>query len=163
MKNEIKFMESKYFRVSAKFEKNPPRRDKIENRITDIHNNIINPVVVNPYNVILDGYASYLAYLELGLNIIPYVVIDSKVNAGKETIKDIVFKRDNNTCYICNRKLKSKYLTIDHVRPKCKGGSSSLTNLRCCCLTCNNIKGSLTYSEDLVRVIKNELKELGIL
>lgn len=35
-----------------------------------------------------------------------------------------------------------RLLTIDHIRPRAKGGKSRLDNLRLCCMDCNKIKGS---------------------
>ena len=32
--------------------------------------------------------------------------------------------------------------TLDHVRPRCRGGRSDWTNLVCCCAECNRAKGS---------------------
>ena len=82
---------------------------------------------------------------------------------GGSSRRDKVILRDNKICYICNRTLSDKEITIDHVIPISKGGSSDVKNLKCCCKLCNELKGSFTYSEDLVKVIRNELKERGIL
>lgn len=37
--------------------------------------------------------------------------------------------------------VESVYLSIDHIKPKSKGGSSDRANLRVLCTTCNTRKG----------------------
>jgi len=32
--------------------------------------------------------------------------------------------------------------TLDHVRPRCRGGRSDRSNMVCCCAACNRAKGS---------------------
>lgn len=44
----------------------------------------------------------------------------------------------NNQCAYCGSK---KNLTIDHITPKCRGGTDRLTNLVCACDECNFNKG----------------------
>ncbi len=60
-----------------------------------------------------------------------------------------VWERDNYTCYICWKDL-SEYkdanilnspLTVDHIIPKSRGGTSDKSNLRTCCSDCNKRMG----------------------
>jgi 5-methylcytosine-specific restriction endonuclease McrA len=44
----------------------------------------------------------------------------------------------NNKCAYCD---STENLTIDHVIPQCKGGIDFLTNVVCCCQSCNQDKG----------------------
>jgi hypothetical protein len=55
-----------------------------------------------------------------------------------------LFKRDNHECVYCGSK---KYLTIDHIQPKSKGGQNTWTNLVTCCSSCNRKKGDRTPEE----------------
>jgi 5-methylcytosine-specific restriction endonuclease McrA len=73
------------------------------------------------------------------------------------SVRKAIFKRDHFTCLICNIKgfkLKHKkcsttyptsiprvYLSIDHIIPRAKNGSSDASNLRCLCMRCNSKKG----------------------
>ncbi len=48
-----------------------------------------------------------------------------------------VWERDDFTCQICGER---KFLTIDHIMPKVKGGSSEKENLQTLCKSCNSSK-----------------------
>jgi 5-methylcytosine-specific restriction endonuclease McrA len=55
-------------------------------------------------------------------------------------------ERDGDRCWYCGCSFDddgSRALTIDHVNPVTGGGGSTLDNLRLCCRTCNQRKGSL--------------------
>ncbi len=52
-----------------------------------------------------------------------------------------VWRRDKGHCYLCRVKLKIWEFTIDHVVPISKGGAHSYSNVRICCLPCNQKKG----------------------
>ncbi len=60
--------------------------------------------------------------------------------------------RDRYTCQYCGK--RSKSLTIDHVIPRTRGGTSSWENLVACCETCNNKKGNRTPREAGLRLIR---------
>lgn len=65
-----------------------------------------------------------------------------------------VWERDNYICQYCGEDLKEGYrkwlkglikrrdakLTVDHVIPRCKGGTHQDENLVTCCWDCNNKK-----------------------
>lgn len=72
-------------------------------------------------------------------------------------------ERDNYTCYICHRILPEEKLTVDHVLPRVKGGTSIAANLKCCCKVCNVYKGEFTYSDKLVELIRRELRADGLI
>ncbi len=55
-----------------------------------------------------------------------------------------VLARDDYTCVYCGSKSS---LTIDHVFPRHRGGETTWENVVCCCLKCNNKKGSRTPQE----------------
>ena len=55
-----------------------------------------------------------------------------------------VFLRDGHTCQYCGA---SSDLTIDHVLPRSRGGSSGWENLVTCCRRCNLAKGHRTPEE----------------
>lgn len=159
--------------IYTRFKYSYPSIKKIELKMDLIKSNQFPKVKLTRTFTLIDGYASYIAYKSLGYTHIPYDIAsmeeemtyfdmfyESSIRMSK---RDFVTRRDNNTCYICQRKLTPKDITLDHVIPVCKGGDSSDMNLRCCCKLCNSLKGSFTYSEALVEVIRSELKERGIL
>jgi len=55
-----------------------------------------------------------------------------------------LFKRDDNKCQYCG---SSADLTIDHIIPKSKGGSSTWENLVTACTQCNNKKDNKSPAE----------------
>jgi len=46
-------------------------------------------------------------------------------------------------CWWCG--CSSEKLTIDHLKPRSKGGSDSLENLRLACFPCNNSRGNSLF------------------
>jgi 5-methylcytosine-specific restriction endonuclease McrA len=58
-----------------------------------------------------------------------------------------IFIRDNYTCQYCGVKLTKNECTIDHVKPKVKGGKSSWYNCVCACRRCNNFKADRDISD----------------
>lgn len=56
-----------------------------------------------------------------------------------------ILRRDNHKCNYCGR--GDLPLTIDHIKPKSKGGDDSWENLVAACLPCNNRKGDRTPDE----------------
>jgi 5-methylcytosine-specific restriction endonuclease McrA len=65
-----------------------------------------------------------------------------------------VLLRDHNTCQYCGRTATSQDLTLDHVLPRSRGGSSGWENLVACCRPCNNRKGDRTPDEARMRLLK---------
>ena len=90
-------------------------------------------------NPILSGYQTHVRPLIIRLlNYVRYRVSNLKINRNR------VFKRDNFECVYCGSK---KYLTIDHVIPKSRGGNNTWGNLVTCCSPCNRHKGDKTPEE----------------
>lgn len=58
-----------------------------------------------------------------------------------------VFSRDKHTCQYCRQRFERRYLNIDHVVPRHRGGKTVWTNVVCCCLECNRLKGNRTPEE----------------
>jgi len=53
-----------------------------------------------------------------------------------------ILMRDRNTCQYCGSILVAAELTLDHVVPRSRGGSSTWENLVACCHPCNRVKGN---------------------
>jgi 5-methylcytosine-specific restriction endonuclease McrA len=53
-----------------------------------------------------------------------------------------ILLRDRNTCQYCGTVMASGELTLDHVVPRSRGGSSTWENLVACCHPCNRRKGN---------------------
>ncbi len=55
-------------------------------------------------------------------------------------LKYKIFKRDGYRCVICGNTAKEMPLEIDHLIPRCKGGTDNEDNLRVLCHSCNEGK-----------------------
>lgn len=58
-----------------------------------------------------------------------------------------IFKRDRYTCQYCHAQPGSDELTIDHVQPRSRGGTSTWENCVLACLECNKRKADRTPAE----------------
>jgi 5-methylcytosine-specific restriction endonuclease McrA len=78
--------------------------------------------------------------------------------------KDSIFRRDGYICYLCGEftdisddlnKVGSKFPSIDHIKPKSKGGSDYPTNLKTACISCNKSK----QNKDIPRTFQEHSKK----
>lgn len=51
-----------------------------------------------------------------------------------------IYARDGYACVYCG---KGGRLTLDHILPRCRGGSNKAQNLATCCFSCNQARGHL--------------------
>lgn len=58
-----------------------------------------------------------------------------------------IMLRDRYTCQYCGHTFSAGELTMDHVIPRSRGGTSTWENLVTCCIPCNNQKGNRTPEE----------------
>jgi 5-methylcytosine-specific restriction endonuclease McrA len=65
-----------------------------------------------------------------------------------------ILLRDRNTCQYCGLLLASGDLTLDHVIPRSRGGSSTWENLVACCHPCNRRKGNHLLIETDMKLLK---------
>jgi len=65
-----------------------------------------------------------------------------------------ILARDGNVCQYCGRHFPSHQLSLDHVIPRSRGGTSSWENMVCACLECNIRKGGRTPREAKMRLIQ---------
>ncbi|MGH9862933.1 MAG: HNH endonuclease [Candidatus Acidiferrales bacterium] len=65
-----------------------------------------------------------------------------------------ILLRDRNTCQFCGQIFPAAELTLDHVIPRSRGGTTSWDNLVACCYRCNNIKGDRTPEEAELTLIR---------
>jgi 5-methylcytosine-specific restriction endonuclease McrA len=72
------------------------------------------------------------------IRLVTYVRIPRDAHSRKIT-RRAIFARDSWTCQYCGSERGN--LTIDHVIPRSKGGSSSWDNIVTCCAPCNRRKG----------------------
>ena len=61
--------------------------------------------------------------------------------------KNIVYRKTRFRCKYCGMKLKFEEMVITHKVPLSRGGTDATSNLIPTCLSCNEIKGSMTHRE----------------
>ena len=71
-----------------------------------------------------------------------------------------IYRRDNNTCQYCGRKLRTEDLNLDHVIPLSRGGRNAWENVVCSCIPCNMCKGNRTLHEAGVKLIRKPKKPM---
>lgn len=103
--------------------------------------------VISEYNIIIKS-----PRIELK---VPSVVALTKFQKSPEKIATMnrrnVFIRDGYRCCYCYEEFHAKYLSLDHVIPRCKGGKLTWTNTVTACYSCNGKKGH-TLPEDLPKL-----------
>lgn len=67
-------------------------------------------------------------------------------------VRKALFKEQNGKCHYCGCQLvleqwKENSITLDHVIPKCLGGTRDLWNVVGACLACNSLRGNMDYQE----------------
>jgi 5-methylcytosine-specific restriction endonuclease McrA len=64
----------------------------------------------------------------------------------------------NAQCYYCQKRLKAREVTMDHVVPLAQGGKSTPGNIVPCCKECNNAKKDLSAAEILLNQLEKTEK-----
>jgi 5-methylcytosine-specific restriction endonuclease McrA len=49
-----------------------------------------------------------------------------------------LLRKNGPCCYWCHETFSPHQLTLDHLKPRSRGGSNKLENLRLACFPCNN-------------------------
>lgn len=66
--------------------------------------------------------------------------------------------RDNKQCQYCNTVLTYDEQTIDHIKPRSRGGVNSWENLVLCCKPCNRKKADFLLDEIGMELLKKPTK-----
>ncbi len=67
-----------------------------------------------------------------------------------------VFLRDGHTCQYCGK--RGSELTLDHVVPRCKGGTHTWENVVAACQRCNHRKAGYTPREARMRLLREPVE-----
>jgi 5-methylcytosine-specific restriction endonuclease McrA len=82
----------------------------------------------------------------------------------KHDFRAYVVARDKHTCQYCGKpKLYGRNLTIDHLIPRCNGGSNHVDNLIVACKQCNtkkNTRSVESYVEKRLAELEREKQTL---
>jgi 5-methylcytosine-specific restriction endonuclease McrA len=63
-----------------------------------------------------------------------------------------ILLRDDETCQYCGK--RSRDLTLDHIIPRSRGGTSNWENLVACCKSCNGKKGNKLLKEANMHLLR---------
>lgn len=66
-----------------------------------------------------------------------------------------VFARDANRCQYCGSQFPMSELSLDHVVPRSRGGTTTWENIVCACVKCNVRKGGRTPQEARMQLIRH--------
>ena len=69
-----------------------------------------------------------------------------------------IFERDGNLCQYCGRHFERGELTLDHVTPRSRGGTSTWENIVLACLDCNIRKSDRLPQEARMRLLRKPVK-----
>lgn len=93
---------------------------------------------------------------------VPEVIVLSAFNGrfSKEVrfSRRNIFERDENICQYCHKKYDRSELTLDHVTPRSRGGTSNWTNIVLACVKCNMRKGDKLLTEINMRLLRKPVK-----
>tara|TARA_R110002072_G_scaffold206029_1_gene363800 strand:+ start:8714 stop:9361 length:648 start_codon:yes stop_codon:yes gene_type:complete len=69
-----------------------------------------------------------------------------------------LFLRDDYTCQYCGKRGPSDRLSVDHVQPRSRGGSTSWDNCVLACVRCNARKANHTPKEAGLKLLRQPLR-----
>lgn len=85
------------------------------------------------------------------IRLLNYVRIPVSRMIHQKPSKSMIYKRDGNKCQYCSA---TKNLTIDHVIPKCQGGTDCWDNLVLACSRCNAHKSNKLLEQTNMRLLR---------
>jgi 5-methylcytosine-specific restriction endonuclease McrA len=94
-------------------------------------------------------------HLEIALpemiRLVRYVYLEHVVRVQDESRATLagVLRRDSHRCGYCAAWAR----TVDHIRPRSRGGPNTWSNLIACCAPCNTIKADRTPEEAAMRLL----------
>lgn len=72
--------------------------------------------------------------------------------------RQAIFARDEHRCQYCGHRYPTAQLSLDHVSPRSKGGTTTWENVVCCCLNCNIKKGGRTPHEARMKLVTKPVR-----
>ncbi|MFM6853578.1 MAG: HNH endonuclease [Sphingopyxis sp.] len=92
---------------------------------------------------------------------------------GAEKALKAAHKVHGGNCFYCKKPVAHADMTIDHIEPKSRGGTSSIQNLVVACKPCNSAKGHLPieaykpgvgaeWLQALLRQVEDRLRQVGV-
>jgi 5-methylcytosine-specific restriction endonuclease McrA len=69
-----------------------------------------------------------------------------------------LFLRDDFTCQYCGRRCTTDHLSVDHVVPRSRGGSTSWENCVLACVACNARKADRSLKDSGLRLLRTPVQ-----
>jgi len=69
-----------------------------------------------------------------------------------------IWLRDKGRCQYCKTKILLRDMTVDHVIPRCSGGTTAWGNIVTCCDGCNQKKGGASLAEAKMHLVRRPQK-----
>jgi 5-methylcytosine-specific restriction endonuclease McrA len=66
-----------------------------------------------------------------------------------------LYRRDSYTCQYCGTRKPTSRLTIDHIKPRCRGGQSTWENCTLACIACNTKKANKSLKDCGMNLLSN--------
>jgi 5-methylcytosine-specific restriction endonuclease McrA len=109
-------------------------------------------IIVDTYDHVVIRAPQFTMRVPSVLALVDYVPRYNKNNPDNHHrapafTKRNVFLRDEYTCQYCRQRFSTADLSLDHVVPRCRGGTLQWTNVVTSCTGCNGRKGSQSLSE----------------
>lgn len=112
---------------------------------------------------VVDYYQNWAVHSpSMTLNV-PSVVVSKTFVKKKTSVRfsrHNLLLRDNFCCQYCHDELNMKDMTIDHVNPRARGGTTKWDNVVASCFSCNAIKGHRTNIKPSIKPVKPEYYSL---
>jgi 5-methylcytosine-specific restriction endonuclease McrA len=79
----------------------------------------------------------------------PWANLPEAIRAGfrRELKRKLFAGRERAPCCFCERELTFAQATLEHIRPKSRGGSMAIENLALSCQLCNHLRGDMGYEK----------------
>ena len=106
---------------------------------------------------ILETYSDWVVRSPSVTINVPSVIVNKKFLKKKTSVRfsrSTLLLRDNFSCQYCHDHLNLGQMTIDHVIPRVRGGTTKWENVVCSCYSCNSIKGHRTAMKPAVHPFK---------
>lgn len=105
-----------------------------------------------------DDWVQAIGYQLQAPRVIRLTTCDRMPRQGLRFNRRNVFARDGNVCQYCGQQFPLSELSLDHVVPRSRGGTTTWENIVCACVSCNVHKGGRTPHEAHMQLIRHPVR-----
>lgn len=113
--------------------------------------------------IVLETYSDWEVHSPSITVPVPSVIVNKKFLKKKTTVRfsrSNLLLRDNFSCQYCHEELTLSQMTIDHVIPRVRGGTTRWDNVVSSCYTCNSSKGHRMSIKPFTKPVKPDYHTL---